>query len=239
MRKLTGVVEQEQRRERRGASLIKATQGLRAAIISGEISGGTPVLEEEWAARLGMSRTPVRESIGRLVGEGLLVKKGRQVYVFQPSLADLIEVYEIRLALEKQAATFAAAAVTDDELAEVRSNLERLQAAHDSREWFEVHEAFHLSIFRISGRAKLTSLIRNLRLQSEPYVRFAVNADPEFRAASIRDHQEMVAALARRDVAAIDRVVDRHLNATTDELRRLLALRVELGGVAALTAGMA
>jgi DNA-binding GntR family transcriptional regulator len=129
--------------------------------------------------------------------------------------------------------------VTDDELAEVRGNLERLQAAHDSREWFEVHEAFHLSIFRISGRAKLTSLIRNLRLQSEPYVRFAVNAAPEFRAASIRDHQEMVAALARRDAAAIDRVVDRHLNATTDELRRLLALRVELGGVVALTAGMA
>ena len=67
--------------------------------------------------RLGMSRTPVRESIGRLVGEGLLVKRGRQVYVFQPSLADLIEVYEIRLVLEKQAAAFATTAVTDDDIA--------------------------------------------------------------------------------------------------------------------------
>lgn len=185
-----------------------------------------------------MSRTPVRESIGRLVGEGLLVKKGRQVYVFQPSLADLIEVYEIRLTLEKQATAFATTAVTDDDLREVRDNLERLQAAHDSREWFEVHEAFHLSIFRISGRAKLTSLIRNLRLQSEPYVRFAVNADPEFRAASIRDHQEMVTALAHRDADAIDKVVDRHLTATCDELRRLLALRAELGGVVAPADGL-
>jgi DNA-binding GntR family transcriptional regulator len=232
------VTEQEQRRERCGASLIKATAGLRAAIISGEISGGVPVLEEEWAARLGMSRTPVRESIGRLVGEGLLVKRGRQVYVFQPSLADLIEVYEIRLVLEKQAAAFATAAVTDDDILVVRDNLGRLQAANDSREWFEVHEAFHLSIFRISGRAKLTSLIRNLRLQSEPYVRFAVNADPEFRAASIRDHQEMAAALADRDTDAMAKVVGRHLNATCDELRRLLALRVELGGVVVLTAGI-
>jgi DNA-binding GntR family transcriptional regulator len=216
--------------------MLRATQGIRAAIISGEISGATPVLEEEWAARLGMSRTPVRESIGRLVGEGLLVKKGRQVYVFQPSLADLIEVYEIRLALEKQAAAFATAAVTDDDIVAVRGNLERLQAAHDSREWFEVHEKFHMSIFGISGRVKLTSLIRNLRLQSEPYVRLAVNADPEFRAASIRDHREMVVALSLRDSGAIDRIVDRHLNTTCDELRRLLALRVELGGGLALMA---
>jgi len=232
------VAEQGQGRERRGTSLIKATQGLRAAIISGEISGGAPVREEEWAARLGMSRTPVRESIGRLVGEGLLVKKGRQVYVFQPSLSDLIEVYEIRLALEKQAAAFAAAAVTDDDIMAVRDDLERLQAAHDSREWFEVHEKFHMGIFCISGRAKLASLIRSLRLQSEPYVRLAVNADPEFRAASIRDHQEMVMALSLRDADAIDKAVDRHLNTTCDELRRLLAFRAELGGAVALTAGI-
>ena len=83
-----------------------------------------------------------------------------------------------------------------------------------------------------------SSLIRNLRLQSEPYVRLAVNADPEFRAASIRDHQEMVAALSCRDADAIDKVVDRHLNTACDELRRLLALRVELGGVVAMTAGI-
>ena len=225
------------RRERRGAALIKATQGLRAAIISGEISGGAPVLEEEWAAKLCMSRTPVRDSIGRLVGEGLLVKKGRQAYVFQPSLSDLIEVYEIRLALEKQAAAFAAAAVTDDDITLMRANFEQLEVADGSREWFEIHEKFHMGLFGASRRAKLTSLIQNLRLQSEPYVRLAVHADPEFRAASIRDHREMVLLLTSRDADALEKIVDRHLNTTCDELRRLLALRVDLGGIFGLAAG--
>jgi DNA-binding GntR family transcriptional regulator len=216
--------------------VIKATQGLRAAIISGEISAGEPILEEEWAVKLGMSRTPVRESIGRLVGDGLLVKKGRQVYVFQPSLSDLIEVYEIRLALEKQAAAFAAAAVTDDDITLMRANFEQLEAADGSREWFEIHEKFHMGLFDISRRAKLTSLIRNLRLQSEPYVRLAIHADPEFRAASIRDHREMVTLLTSRDADALEKIVDRHLNTTCDELRRLLALRIDLGGIFAFAA---
>lgn len=229
--------QNEVRRERRGEALIKATRGLRAAIISGEMSGGAPVLEEEWAARLGMSRTPVRDAIGRLVGEGLLVKKGRQVYLFRPSLSDLIEVYEIRLALEKQAAAFATATVTDKDIALMRDNVDQLEAATDSPEWFEIHEKFHMGVFDLSGRTKLTSLIQNLRLQSEPYVRLAVHADPQFRAASIRDHQEIVNSLACRDADAIDKVVDRHLNTTCDELRRLLALRIDLGGIVALVAG--
>jgi DNA-binding GntR family transcriptional regulator len=217
------------RSEQRGSSLNKATEGLRAAIISGQISGGTPVLEEEWAARLSMSRTPVREAIGRLVGEGLLVKKGRQAYVFQPSLVDLIEVYEVRLPLEKQAATFAAASRTDADIAVIRDNFERLEAADNSREWFDAHERFHMGIFYISRRGKLSNLIENLRMQSEPYVRLAVHADPEFRAASIRDHREMVEALELGDADFIERITDRHLNTTCDELRRLLDLTTSMG----------
>lgn len=235
---MTGQRQKTMRRGRRGSSLNKATEGLRAAIISGQISGGAPVLEEEWAASLGMSRTPVREAIGRLVGEGLLVKKGRQVYVFQPSLSDLIEVYEVRLPLEKQAAVFAAAARTGDDIAVIRDNFGRLETADNSREWFEVHEQFHMGIFYASRRGKLTGLIRNLRMQSEPYVRLAVHADPQFRAASIRDHREMVDALVSGDVNLIENITDRHLNKTCDELRKLLDLTAGLDWVGTWGVGL-
>jgi DNA-binding GntR family transcriptional regulator len=234
---MAGQRRDSMRSERRGSSLKNATESLRAAIISGEISGGMPILEEEWAARLGVSRTPVREAIGRLVGEGLLVKKARQAYVFQPSLSDLIEVYEVRLPLEKQAAIFAAAARTDDDIAVIRDNFARLEAADNSREWFDVHERFHMGIFQVSGRAKLASLIHNLRIQSEPYVRLAVHADPQFRAASIRDHREMVEALALGDEDLIEKITDRHLNTTCDELRRLLDLTTSMGWIGAWAPG--
>ena len=87
--------------QRRGEASTTALVGLRAALAQGQLRGGDPVLEEEWANRLGVSRTPIRTAVGVLAAEGLLVKRGRQVYVFQPSLSDLIEVYEIRKALEE------------------------------------------------------------------------------------------------------------------------------------------
>ena len=60
-------------------------------------------------------------------------------------------------------------------------------------------------------------------------MRLAVHADPKFRAASIRDHREMVEALELGDADFIEKITDRHLNTTCDELRRLLDLTTNMG----------
>ncbi|MEA2687933.1 MAG: hypothetical protein QOD51_540, partial [Candidatus Eremiobacteraeota bacterium] len=78
---------------------------LRAAIISGELSPGTPVIEAELATRLGASRTPVREALRRLEAEGLLEPRGLRGSVVRELKSDEVEcVFEIREALESLAA---------------------------------------------------------------------------------------------------------------------------------------
>jgi DNA-binding GntR family transcriptional regulator len=77
-----------------------AYQHILGKIQSGELPAGTPLSELSLAAQLGLSRTPVREAIGHLVAEGILQKTSRGAVVTEPTRQDIIELYEMREALE-------------------------------------------------------------------------------------------------------------------------------------------
>ena len=93
---------------------------LRRLIQSGEIAPGSRLRQNELAERFGVSTTPVREAFAELAREGIVrLDAHRGATVFRPSLDELIEIYEIRGALEPLATELAAARATDDELAEL------------------------------------------------------------------------------------------------------------------------
>src|ERR1700720_836182 len=87
-----------------GQSAPEIADLLRRRLTNGELIG-VAIREADIAQSLGVSRTPVREAIRMLIGEGLLLKeRGKSARVFQPSLADLSDIYEIRTPLEALAA---------------------------------------------------------------------------------------------------------------------------------------
>ncbi|QJY48033.1 GntR family transcriptional regulator [Pseudonocardia broussonetiae] len=85
-----------------------AYEHLRAEIIDWVLEPGTPLNEIETAERIGVSRTPVREALARLTAEGLVASIGRTARVAPLSRERIIELYELREALETSAAKFAA-----------------------------------------------------------------------------------------------------------------------------------
>jgi GntR family transcriptional regulator, rspAB operon transcriptional repressor len=85
-----------------------AYERLRAEIIDWVLKPGAPLSEIETAERIGVSRTPVREAFARLVAEGLVSSVGRTARVAPLSRERIIELYELREALETHAAKFAA-----------------------------------------------------------------------------------------------------------------------------------
>jgi DNA-binding GntR family transcriptional regulator len=199
---------------------------LREEILTGQLQGGAPVREQDVAARLGVSRTPVREAVGRLVAEGLLLKDGnRTAHVFRPSLDELLEIYEIRIPLESLAARLACEAPTPEFLAELRAAGRVLDRARPGADWSARHEAFHLCLVGGSGRPRLEALVRTLRVQSEPYVRFAVAMDDDLVEQARRDHVEIVALAEAGDAKGMERLVKRHLKATAKRVSALLADR--------------
>lgn len=87
----------------------RAYRVLRGEIVDGVLAPGTVLLEVEQAARLGVSRTPLRSAVARLVADGLVAgRSGRGFSVTEMSMESITDLYELREALEERAAALAA-----------------------------------------------------------------------------------------------------------------------------------
>ncbi len=87
----------------------RAFDALRAEIVDGELAPGAPLTEVEQAARLGVSRTPVREAFARLIAAGLVTERGpRTLVVSEIEPDDVTALFELRTALDEQAARLVA-----------------------------------------------------------------------------------------------------------------------------------
>lgn len=190
----------------------------------GELEGGEVLREEEWSARLGVSRTPLREAIAELCVEGLLRKDGRSVYVYRPSLSELFEIYDIREQLEVLAAQRAVDHVSPEVLSKLEALLEQVLVVEANPEWSATHEAFHMSIIEASEMPRLVGLVESLRSQSEPYVRMATSFDADFRAKAAEQHREIYELFASGDRTGLGRQIRKHLRATRQQVEKMVAL---------------
>lgn len=195
---------------------------LTGLIMSGALLAGQPLRQDELAARFGVSRTPLREAIARLEVEGLVVaEKHRGAVVFRPSTQELQEIYEIRILLEPKAAALAAAKYASlssrlTELAEINESME------DAATWdyAQLNNAFHMGIYEASGQRRLCRIIRNLRLQADPYVAilFGVGGGPR----ALEDHREILAAVANGDSVGASELTRSHLETTVSRVMPLV-----------------
>jgi DNA-binding GntR family transcriptional regulator len=200
-----------------GPSLAdQAFEVLRDLITSGGLAPGERVTERGLAARLGVSPTPVREAISRLIHERLLVRvDGRTLQVAAPSLRRLREMYLIQAALRGVAARLAAENATEQELDDISRAHEESVGEGDGLATPPAsarrHE-FHQLIAEASHNPSLIDMIataegfgRALRVRAQR----AAGAEESIRRA-VREHQEIVAALRARDGARAEEIMREH-----------------------------
>lgn len=203
----------------------QAAQRLKAEILDGQLPGGTRLNEATLAQRLAISRTPLREAIARLISEGLVVRDASGLAsVFRPTLADLTEIYEIRMPLESLAASMAVKRATPSYASAVRERLNDLTHAQPGPEWAVRHERLHMDLYENCGRPRLIALIANLRAQSEAYVRLASLINPEFAAMAAEQHHRMAECVQSSDAEGIETLVRAHLQLTLDRAPLILGL---------------
>lgn len=200
---------------------------LRRAIRVGELEGGEVLREEEWSARLGVSRTPLREAIAELSMEGLLRKDGRSVYVYRPSLSELFEIYDIREQLEPLAAQRAVGNAGADVIDKLHSLIEEVAVLEVGEEWSVKHEAFHMCITEASEMPRLVNLVASLRSQSEPYVRMATSFDPDFRVGAAQQHREIYELFVNEDRVEIGKLIRKHLRTTRRQVGKAASMSGE------------
>lgn len=198
---------------------------LRALVVSGELPLGTPLRQDDLAERLGVSRTPLREAINRLVAEGLVTSDPhRGAVVARLSAQELRETYEIREVLEVLAGRIAAEHRTDDDVRGLTAILAEFEATGSVEEWAQLNTRFHMTMYAVSRRTELCTLIERMRNRAELFVRVLV-ASPGRSQRAEQDHLRILAAFAARDADATEIEIRNHLRVTVDSVAAVLAGR--------------
>lgn len=197
---------------------------LRRAILTGQFKPGERLVERDLAARLGLSRNPVREAFRRLEQERLVTVNRQGVFVQALDPQEVEELYEIRRHLEVLAVQLAARHFTPAYRQQLQAILQRTTRAladHDQALVVEASIAFHRTIAEMSGNRRLARLIVEI---GEEIQRFrSLNIHETSRTPiAIREHRQIFAALSRRDEKRAARLMAEHIEHSWAHARRYL-----------------
>jgi len=211
---------------RRRRLVDDATQTLREAILNGRLPSGARLRQTDLAAQLHISRTPVREALGRLQHEGLveLLPRGG-VRVALLDLEEAVELYDLREVLDGLAARLAARRASARSVAVLERALDRmarcLTRANPSQ-WFTAHVLFHEEIFRAAGNRRLRMLLPVVRLSIRHFHPLLLRTRHRLGQAYL-EHRRIFDAIATHDPEAAEREARSHIASATEIVLELMA----------------
>jgi DNA-binding GntR family transcriptional regulator len=186
-----------------------AADYLREQILTGKLTPGTKIDQDEVSDALGVSRLPVREALIELADEGLVDAVPRRgAFVARLERADIIDHYRIFGLVAGLAASRAATSLSDAQLVELRAVHQSFVAAPDADEQAYWNHEFHKRINRAGGSRRLVSVIALLsRSLPVRYFEFV----PGWAEASARHHARILSALEQRDAHEAQRIMEHHV----------------------------
>jgi DNA-binding GntR family transcriptional regulator len=194
--------------------------GLRSEILMGELKPGTRLRAEEIALRYGVSHTPIREALRSLAADSLVsIDPHAGAQVARATLADLRDVYRVRLFLEPEALQLSVANGDAEWAKELSSALQSLVAEYRHRGRHprdaalaraEAHRRFDQSLFAACGSEWLLRLVRTMSTHSERY-RVVLRSARGIERDLEHEHREIAEAALDRDVPGAISALEAHL----------------------------
>ena len=202
----------------------QVADAVRQWIVDGALSPGERINETHVAGRLKVSRTPVREALARLVGEGaLLAMPNLGFFVAEISEEELDEIYVLRLTLDALALQLGG--LPDQQARRELTELNaRIAGATSAEEAVRLDERWHLLLISSCKNSVLTGFIGQLIDRTRRY-ELMLFAEPMQRAAAAEQHARIIEALERDDLVAACSALQANLTRGTEPLRRLVGER--------------
>jgi DNA-binding GntR family transcriptional regulator len=204
-----------------GERISRAYEQLFEMIVHGRLPPGARIAEGPLAEMLGVSRTPVRESLQRLRQEGLLIEVGGgsglrgRLAVAPLDRERMEELYALAGAIEALAVRRLSKFETSQR-AELARRLEKIERAFHAEarrrapeydRLFELHQAFHRALVEAGGGPQTRAVLRTIKPQMDRYEWFyAPMAGPDF-SATRREHAAIVEAVQRGNARELERTV--------------------------------
>jgi len=186
---------------------------LREAIINGVLEPGERLMEIQLAEEMGVSCTPVREAIRKLELENFVVMVPRKgAYVAGISVKDIVDIFEVRAALEALAASLAAERITADELDEMERAVLNIHEAGDSKidNVVEGDSAFHDLLYRASRNQRLIQIITLLQEQIQRFRTTSLSQPGRIKHA-VDEHKNIIKAISEHNVELAGSLAREHI----------------------------
>lgn len=205
-----------------------AYEVLKHAIVTGEIPAGERIVETDYAERLHISRTPLRETLRKLERDGLVeyvLRRGVVVRAF--TIEDVDEIYTIRNALEMLTLPAIIERATPEDIASLRAKLhemDKVMAMDDIEKLSPMARAFHSAITHISGKNRILRVIES---QDEFINRFSAMAirQEDRRVQAHEEHHKLVDYIEQRDLEHLEKLTRKHIERSKENCLAALELQ--------------
>jgi len=217
----------------RSAAFFNVYQALRKDILAGKLEGGLALRQDDIARQHGVSKVPVREALRRLEMESLVEFLPRRGAIVRAvSDTDLLEMLDIRIALECRALELAIPNMAESDVELALELLDEYQASPDRELWSELNRRFHACILEPCGNRQLLSLINDFQQRAGPLLRLRVTEAAGLER-PMREHREILRLCRDGAVSDAVAVLRSHIETTQREvaasLRRRNLKRTEPG----------
>jgi len=200
----------------------RAYEGIKELILTMAIKPGETVSENKLALHLGISRTPVREALNRLEQEGLVLSSHRRKRAFILTIAEIEEIFDLKIAIERSVARWAAERGDDDGRLRFRQTLQRMQqvaAARPNapegldgwhRAWLDADIEYHRVLFRMAGNRRAEQIVDTVNNHWHR-LRLGILAIEDRIEKSVVEHTRIAEAVLAGDGARAETLMAEHL----------------------------
>lgn len=191
-----------------------AYEGIKNLIVEGEFAHETPLVERQLCDILQVSRTPVREALRELAAEGMVeVIDGKGVYVKRPQFKDMIEIFELREALEGKAVRLFVERINDADVQLLKQYMELQEEAYqknDHKSFMDIDMNIHMLISAGAKNGRLEAMICAIYSQIRQMA-ISVKDDKILRDQAVAAHRTIIEAIVQGDAAAAQNSMMEHI----------------------------
>ena len=198
---------------------------LKSAIIAGELAPGEPLRQDEIARQHGVSKIPVREALLRLEADGfVLFRKNKGAIVRELSAQEVLNLLDIREALECKALELAVPLMIDSDIAAARAVIDEYGHEGTVEAWSGLNLRFHQILYEPCGNAPLLQMIDDLRARIGPVMRLTVTETSGLDRPHA-EHQAILQACIDHDSDRAVTLLRQHIRTTRKETAAKLLRR--------------
>ena len=204
----------------RAKVMEQALDRLRALIVTGELSPGEQIRQQEMADQLGFSRVPLREALNVLADQGLLLHRPHQGYfVAKRAPSELAQIRRMLQLLEDELLDSMEWPSPADlkELKKLNQEMRKHAAAAEWTPLMRKNRDFHFNIFSLSPHRVILDEVHRLWVLGEPFIALRMSS-PEARLRTVDEHDEILRTLEKRDRKLLVSAMEKHRASTSTGL---------------------